>query len=166
MAGLAAKHQTSATEVNSTSPNQNLSQDTAAERYSPKLDERSPSPSIKIPIKTAKEFSPIQMAYSFNESRDKSILSVDFPESNSQRTPCMTSSRPNSPISTYLMLNRLLSSNPPRIPNLIMKQSVTDEIKEYFGNDDDSNQDEYPVLENNNEEPLFDLELEPNPPRP
>ncbi len=145
------------------------------ERQSPSLEERSASPSIKIPVPSPKQFAPLRLAFSFREPKQESILSLEYPENGKHPIFHPTTRESGSPFSTYLLLDKVLSSRPPNIPQVVMKKSVIDEIKGYF-NEEDLEQDAPSSQSLNSEEDdakligvdadIFHLDPEPHPLRP
>jgi hypothetical protein len=145
------------------------------ERQSPSLEERSASPSIKIPVPSPKQFAPLRLAFSFREPKHESILSLENPDNGKHPIFYPTTRESGSPFSTYLMLDKVLSSRPPNIPCVVMKKYLTDEIKGYF-NEEDLEQDASSSQSLNSEEDnaqlidvgedIFHLEPEPHPIRP
>lgn len=144
------------------------------------LEERSASPSIKIPVPSPKQFVPLRLAFSFREPNQESILSLEFPDNGKQPIFRPTTRESGSPFSTYLLLDKVLPSRPPNIPQVVMKKSVIDQIKGYFINDADLEQDafgseslnleeddaELTGMDADKEELIFQLDSEPHPVRP
>jgi hypothetical protein len=144
------------------------------ERQSPSLVERSASPSIKIPVLSPKPSVPLTVAFSFHELPRESILREHPDENGNHPMLSLPTCKSGTPFSTYMSLSVILST-PPKIPQVIMKQHLIEEIKGYFQSKADLKQDEEEdgatqIMNADNQELMFTLDgaddKEPNPVRP